>query len=453
MDTYGWDTAAVVRTESLNEVLAAKWDSQPHTFTADPQTDPPILVTGEFGSCRIVPGGAGELVHLAMEIKAGVLAIGAGTPPPAELLALIGRSASMHGSRQDFDIAGVAVVVEINLILVGDPQSPEQLLQFQLDKPGTEQPAPGPGYVTPVKVLDPGGTLSTKEKTLLGFAIATSMIGDSSLTSYVLGSINPIVTSSDLWLSPTQSTYAYSARELSGSGMLGILSTTDGRTRQALPALIDPSVLDDTAALGFIVSQDLVLEHVLKPSLPAVYDTMLDSFRMDRPTHRIRLNHSFRTFPVKSGLITYHPEITRFEMGIDGNRIRTKLGGICDMHAGIEMTFSIEVANAARYDHTAGTIMFDRDSTPQTSHSASIPWYLAYLSPIVALITDICASEISDSIAHQLTESARSALSIVQSPPKLTSWVGIEGFEVTAAGLDTSLFLTGRPRSVATSAS
>jgi hypothetical protein len=261
----------------------------------------------------------------------------------------------------------------------------------------------------------------------------------------VLATVNPVPPVTDSWLAPTASTYAFVQRETGGEGSLAILSVTNGRSPAGLAQQFDPSTLRGDATQSYVVSQDMILEHVLLPSLPTAYETDASAFRFDATDHAVRQARTFGTFSVKSGAITYHPQISAFELRIAGDSLRTTLAGTCDMKAGIEMTFSMTVVNAARFDGATKTLTFEPEASPDLSYNADIPWYLAFLSPIAYAIAEICVKIISKDIAGKVSELTRSALGVVRDPPRIVAWVGDEGFAVQEAGLDSALYMMGRP--------
>lgn len=448
MDTFGWDTAAVVRVDQVNRQLELHASELPLDFAADPRTDPPVTATGRFAPWRIVPGGAEQIVYVALPIERGTLSVGSGTPAPEILDAFPYRRSPQAEAMAlvERDLAGTTVVVAMDLRLLNSagPDGKQELV-FNIEQVGSEGSPRGDGYVTPVTVVDPAGTLSVAEKSLLGYAIVTDLVARADEVKYVLARVNPVPPATDSWLAPTASKYAYVERETGGDGSLAILSVTGGRDPSGLQQRFDPATLRGDATQSYVISQDMILEHVLLPALPTAYSTDASAFRFDAAGHAVRQARTFGTFSVKSGAITYHPEITSFELRIAGDALRTTLRGTCDLKAGLEMTFSMTVVNAARFDVATKTLTFAPDPSPDISHKADVPWYLAFLSPIAYAIAEICVKVISNDIAGKVSDLTRSALAVVRDPPQIVEWAGDDGFAVQQAGLDSALYMMGRP--------
>jgi hypothetical protein len=70
------------------------------------------------------------------------------------------------------------------------------------------------------------------------------------------------------------------------------------------------------------------------------------------------------------------------------------------MYAGITMHWNGNVKMNAMQD-TNGSILFYLDGS-SFSHDEDIPWYLAWLSPIVGLIVQIVVAVISDDLSNSI---------------------------------------------------
>lgn len=134
------------------------------------------------------------------------------------------------------------------------------------------------------------------------------------------------------------------------------------------------------------------------------------------------------------------------DMRIDATSICTKVWGRCDMKAGIWMSFHVNTWNQAVFDTKTGLLTFKPDPSPISSSNASIPWYFYFLGILVTGITEIVVRTISSSIASQLNDLLRYALSITKNPPQVVQWQGTDGFDVQIAGLNDSLFMMGQAK-------
>jgi hypothetical protein len=443
MKTFGWDTVSLIDISCVNAALAAQSGNLRMRFDADLQSDPPVTTMGEYQQWSIVPGGSGRLLYVALAIKSGTLNVGHGTPSP--LLAEFSIPPRAV-ERKSYDLAGVTAVFSIDLRLLTGAVSQAQDLLFDLSKVSYTMPPPGDGYVTPVKVIDPSGKLDVASRSLLGATLADDLVRHADQVRFVFAHINPVPPATDSWLAPTASSYAYVERVVGGKNYLGVMSVTDGRSIEGLEFTIDPEDTQDQFTSSFVISGDLVLRKMIMPILPQAYSTAGDTFYFDAGSHMIRNSREFGTFSVKSGAITYHPVIEKFEMCIDATGIRSQVWGRCDMKAGIWMTFHVNTWNQAVFDPKTSLLTFLPDPKPISSSSADIPWYFYFLGILVTAITEICVRTISSSIAGQLNDLLRSALAITQNPPKIVNWQGSDGFEVQTAGLNSSLYMMGQSR-------
>jgi hypothetical protein len=448
VDTFGWDTVSVLAADTVNGALAGHAGELVMAFDADPGTDPPVTARGVFASWQIMPGGTEQLLYLGLAVESGTLSVGVGSGPriAVEFVSRMRESdASTH------DLAGVTVVVAINLRVLHNSGEEKATLRFDLTRPGYTLPPAGPGCVTPVTVIDPGGKLSVAAKSLLGMAIADDLVRKSDRVHYIFSTISLVPPGTDSWLAPTVSDYSYGARESGGRPFLGVLNMTEGRPATGHPRQIDPTALREDMSASFVISRDLFLRRVLLPALPTAYRTGADSFVFDADRHMIRNTREFEAFSVRSGLIDYHPRIVSFELRVEGDSLRSSVAGTCDMYAGIGMSFTINSVNRAVFDPATRRLAFATDPNPRSSHTSDVPWYFWFLGPLVVGITELCVKVISDSIAQQLTDLLRGALSITESAPKIVTWTDTDGFDVHVAGLDGALYIMGqvRPRTTA----
>jgi len=440
VDTHGWDTVFLIAAEKVNAALAANSDKLVMDFNADPGTEPPVMAQGKYASWSIVPGGSERWLHLALLVKEGQFSIGAGTRSPVmEQFGLASRPAE----RKDYDLAGVTIVLAVDLKLLRDNVTEGERVEFNLQRVGTTMPPPEEGMVTPVTIIDPGGKLDVAAQSLLGFAIANDLVKNREKVKYIFAYINPVPPEKDSWLAPAVSDYSYSSREGGGESFLAILSMTRNVDISGLSRALDPGDVRGDVNASYVISKRLTLEKLVMPVLPEAYQTSADSFRYDEQKGFIVNTRTFGTFSVKSGAITYHPQIESFELRIEGNSIRTAIRGKCDMKAGIWMSFYVNSRNQAVFDPNTKELSFLPDPNPISDSNADIPWYFYFLGPLVIAITAICVQIISKDIAGKLSDLLKRALSITKNPPRVVNWTGTEGFTVTTAGLEEALYMMG----------
>ena len=114
------------------------------------------------------------------------------------------------------------------------------------------------------------------------------------------------------------------------------------------------------------------------------------------------------------------------------------------MKAGIWMSFYVNTSNRSSFNAATKELTFLPDPSPLSDSSADIPWYFFFLGLLVIAITEICVSVITKDIAGKLNDLLRNALSITKNPPRVVEWTGTQGFTVTTAGLNRSLYMMGK---------
>lgn len=417
MDIFGWDTVYLISMDKVNSVIATSTGELPQMFNF---TAEGIQIQGTFSPWMIVKGGSEKLLHLKVPIKNGNL---------------------IMGQTKEYDLSNVAVVVEISLGFIPSNVSPtKKNLAFNI-KTASD---PEGSLVTPITVLDPDNHLDDIRKTLLEELLVQYMMNNASQISYIFAEINFAKPDTNSWLTPVLCDYAYIQKEGgSQNGYLAILSVTTQRDISQLLREVDPTIVTNTSNAGIAISKDLFLQNVIQPVLPFSYPgTAPAMFAFNPADHSIHNTRSFATPSVKAGAITYYPSIDNLVISIFKNDILTAISGSCSLKAGINMSYKINLRNAVSYNASSQNITFNNDPHPDSSHDASIPWYLEFLSPIVALIVNIIVPILANSVADTLRERAK--MTFTQSPPQSVHWAGSgAAMNVTDAGLDDSFFMQG----------
>lgn len=435
MQTFGWDTVFVINTDRVNAALAAHKNQLLMEFDGSLGAEAGISATGKFNAWEIVQGGSGKILYLNLPILEGVLKVGDGF--------VLSR---MEDVPHEVSLAGISVVMAIQLEMLprtsGAPADSNYLdLRFDIRQVGTGNP--GPGLITPVTVLDPAGRLSQADKAFLLAVLAEFLVANSAKVEYVFASINLVPPTSNSWLAPVKSDYAYLDKSGYGS-YLAVLSVAEERDISELPRMIDQNAISQGKAASFLVSRGLFLKNVIQPYLPAAYSTVPSSFRFDQASQSIRNNGQFNTQSVKVGAITYYPRIDQLTVTTNAEGLSTHIEGYCSLYAGISMKFAIRTKNKAAFNSADKTISFLPDHNPDSSHNANIPWYYWFLGPIAVAITELVVKIISDNVASALDKLAREALSIAKTPPQSIRWRDTTALDVNSAGINDSFYMMGQ---------
>jgi len=420
MDLHGWDTAYATHIGQLNLALAAP-GATVRSFEAEEEG---WMVRGTLGPWRIVPGGAGILLHLEVPITEGSLCSSGG--PEASL-------------------AGVSVLLEINLQVLPSKLPGEQELGFHFQhrgQPGANAPG-NTGAVTPLKVLNPAG-LSFTQQAVLGAALADSLVRQASAIAFSFASISvvpPGATGS--WLTPRSCAYAYCQTD-GGEGFLVIYGATDGRNTDALPRQVDPALIAGQAQACFAISPALFLKNVIQPMLPQVYaGTDAATFTFDAAQGTIRSTRAIGVGGIKSGAITYYPQIQSLAITTAGSRLTVRLEGDCDMYMGMSLTFAISSQSESHFDASKATLSLSKDPNPAVSHSSHIPWYDYLMGPLADIIMAIVVPLVADGIANGLN-SAMQGMTFSNAGPQSVRWAGMKAFTIQGGELNTAFRLWGQ---------
>lgn len=404
MNLYGWDTAFAIDVSLANRALERAGDGLLVDFEA---TDPALGLStaGAFGRWRIVEGGSGQFVNLRLPIVHGWL--------------------ETAFSQRRVDLAGTAFVATVALDLLPSVTRPaEQDLRFEVSTAARVGAAPSPGAITPIRIDDPAQVLSDAEEALLLVALAGFVAANGDRISFIFATINLVPPSTNSWLTPVRSGFAYADRSGGAGGALVILSVTTDREIGQLPRQVDPALLSTAFQAGYAFSGALFLQNVLMPALPATFGNGATSrnFSFDSGAGQVVNVGALAMDQVKSGAIWYSPIVRSLRIGLNGSALAGRFDGDCDLKAGISMTFWVAPNNQITYDASTRTLTFLADPSAPSGYTADIPWYWWFGGPLVRLIVEIVVRVISSSLAGKLTSSMAQLMSPTRNPPTSIQW-------------------------------
>ncbi len=371
MLTRGWDTISIVRQDRINRELQNAWNEKDAHFV-DELPGGAGHMEGDFSCWSIVDGGGGRILRMKLPIARGTLAIRDGEEIPLE---------------------GISAVIEVTLSLI--PQQAElSLLQTEyknLAKSRQEMTEDKTGWILPVTLIDPEKRTGIYQTVLLD-AICRYLLSNPQQFVLVFAQINFAKRESPEWARPKRCAYSYL-----DSGYLAVLSVCTDREISGLPLDVDVSGIPIGSSSFYAMSSELMLKHLILPGLLPLYQNASEGSYM--VSEREMYNRQqLRMQEIKSGAIYYTPVV--YEHGniarITGNKIEVTYRGECDMYAGITMKWNGSVKMKAVLGSGAN-IIFCRDGST-FSDDEDIPWYLAWLLPIVGLIVQIVVSVISDDL-------------------------------------------------------
>ncbi|MHA6758310.1 TULIP family P47-like protein [Streptacidiphilus sp. PAMC 29251] len=428
MNIYGWDTVSALSVETANSALAQNSNKLISDFKVSGETlSTPYDLQGEFGPWRIVPGGSGNLLRLAVPIAAGTV---------------------RPGAAAGIDLAGCTALVDVSLELLPAPDGHSQDLVFALHQAGQLGDQGRPGVITPVGLQGPGATSAALGAVGTGLVlngVAESLAANAHAVSFVFASLNPMAPGAGSWLAPVHSAFLYQ-ETVGGAGHLAILSTTTDRDVSGLQHTVDPELLAGGGELAFAMSTDLFLTHLVAPGLPQVFGGGANPgcFGYDPAKHVITAAHGFGTSSVKEGAIWYTPQVTSLSLGVVGGALALSVNGNCDLKAGISMDWWITSQYSMRYAPAGQSISFSPDQGSRSGHTAHIPWWFWAGGPLVESITQIVVTMISDSLAGVLSGRLGST-GLGTMAATSVHWQGVQAFNATSARLDGALMVNGNP--------
>lgn len=418
MDLYGWDTGYATTIAEVNQALADP-AARPAGFNVTAQG---MTVQGQFGAWSIVPGGSGVLLHLQTAITSGSIS---------------------GGGAATADLAGLAVVMEINLLLLPSHLPGGLDLKFNFKTVGKTGTPSAPGVVTPMLVLDPAKKLAFAQTAVFGASIAQSLCDQAAAVSFAFANINLVAPAgSPTWLTPVSCAYSYYQTD-GGAGFLVVLSATDSRNTDNISRKIDPALATGSGNGFYAISEALFLQHVIQPILPTIYPgTDASYFHFDAANGVINATRAIGLPGTQSGAITYYPEITSLQIGVKGSNVTVAVSGDCDLKMGMSMTFSVSSSSASSVNASTGELSLAKDPHPSESHDSHIPWYDYLMGPLPDIIMAIVVPAVADGIASGLS-SQISGMQFASAGAQNVHWAGMKKFTINGGELNSGFRLWG----------
>ncbi|EOV5094244.1 TULIP family P47-like protein [Serratia marcescens] len=372
MLTKGWDTISMVRQDTVNADMAASWPTLDHGFYYT--SDEGYTCRGEFNCWSIVNGGGGRLLRMRLPIRSGTFETSG-----------ITRS-----------LAGAVAIIEVTLSLL--PQSPKQLqlrsIFLHKAQNSLEMQQEEGGWIRGVTLQDPAGTLGPLKLVVLD-CICNYLVEHPEQFTHTFAQVNFAKDSAPKWATPHKCAYSYL-----DTGFLAILAVCSDRDIHKLPLDIDVSGINQGGQSCYVLSAQMLLEHIILPGL-------LDLYQGASPRDFNYVNNEMINIPalrmqsIKSGAIWYTPIVFAGcnKARILGDFVSIDYKGNCDLYAGIDMKWNGWVK--MKTSLVNNVITFVKQSS-DFKHQVHIPWYLKWLSPIVSLITAIVAASISDDLIRAI---------------------------------------------------
>lgn len=370
MLTKGWDTISIVKQDKINADLEAVWSGIDAHFCEE-LPDEAGRIEGTFDSFRIADGGGGRIIRMELPIRSG----------------------SLFLQERQISLEGTKAVIEVTLSMLPE-QKEVTVLKTEyknLAKNRQEMTEDKNGWILPITFIDPDGKTGVYANVVLD-GICNYLLEHPAQLEFIFAEINFAKSTSPEWARPKKCAYSYL-----DSGHLAIMAVCDNREISELPRDIDISGISLGTNSLYVMSSELMLKNLILPGLVQLYQNANENSytyynREWFNTYELRMQE------IKSGAIYYTPVV--YEKGnvarVDGDRITITYLGKCDMYAGINMYWNGSVRLKAALENN-GIISFYREGV-SFSDDEDIPWYLAWLLPIVGLIVQIVVAVISDDL-------------------------------------------------------
>jgi hypothetical protein len=339
----------------------------------------------------------------------------------------------------------MALVVAVQLTLLpGQMSDNARDLKFDIRSLGEIGMPSQPGTITPVSLQGTEGKLDAVQCALLMITLSGSILKNVAQLTYVFATINLVPPSENNWLTPVHCAYAYMSRD-NAPGALAILSVTTDRNITGLPLQVDGRLLSPGYDASFGISKELFLKNVIQPALPAVFGngTKPENFVYNPALGCIRNTQIIKMNGVKSGAITYYPEISYCQIGTSGSGLVSKYEGFCDLKAGISMKFWVDPRNEAIYKNDIKTLVFLADPNPNNRNEVHIPWYWFFAGLIVRAVMELIVRAIGNSIAEAVSKDAGKYITLIKNPPAFVHWTGTDKLDVQKAAVNVGFYMQG----------
>ena len=374
MLTKGWDTISIVKQERINSDLAGKWPNIDSHFSYTNKLGT-ARIDGQFASWSVINGGGGRILRLKLPIQSGEMAL----------------------RQMKANLAGTSAIIEVTLSLLPLQNNVTVLKSeyINLAKNRSEMIPEKNGWILPSTFLDPNNQLGECSNVALDLVIEYLLTNPKQL-NLIFAEINFAKSGSPSWAIPKKCTYSYL-----DSGHLSVLSVCSDKDISVLPLDVDVTGICLGANSFYVLSKELMLKNLILPGLVDLYQNCspADFYFKDG---ELLNNKDLSMNRIKSGKIYYTPIVYKDKniAKVGGSRVEIYYIGKCDMRAGILMHWDGNTKINALMDANGG-ITFDQDGN-SFSHDEHIPWYLIWLSPIVAIIVEIVVSVISKDLIKSI---------------------------------------------------
>ncbi|WP_299290155.1 TULIP family P47-like protein [Nitrosopumilus sp.] len=395
-DTLGWDTTYVIKANDANRVLTKYhvWDTMnPFSATLGPGFS---ISNGTFGPWQITSGGAGQDLHMSVEVP----------------------SATFNKQNTVVPISNMTCIIEVKLNFLPQPSSTTSSgtlnnLKVKLTSDSTTDPV-----VSVTELRFSGTAPSAVDRALIQGTMAQWFNDNLDKFTHVFASVNlgeRADKASFQWLKPTDVGYAYF--ESAGIGYFGVLNQVLNHSASGLSYELGPGSIPSGAKAGFNISQTLFLEQLVLPGMKFGFDGTTDSdFTMAALNTQITNVNEITMKPVVSNGSTYHPKIKPGDLTLDiqGSAIHIRAVAETLVSPGIwaitESETWQEIVLGTKPDGSQ-TLTYNLINSTSKHHVKKADWVKAI--EITAMVLSACAeigAAILKKIAGEITKMVVAAI-------------------------------------------
>ena len=404
VDLMGWDLAFGVPIEQVNAYLATNASKFTASFSEINGT-----FAGSIGTWRVLRGGTGRLLKMAITI-------------------ITGESNSTLGH---IDLAGVELEFQIDLAFQPAPESGNKShLTFNLTGSGDSS------HITPIRVTKKGALADKVTNSLVSRYLPQCLQAHAANLRYILACA-ALGRDPGSWLDAKHWDYVYFQPDGSTQAFLTVLGSAS-TTAFPSEAKVDPVLFSQATGaqneVFLAVGKDQFMNHVIIPGLALAYPIAKPgTFVFDAATQTIKSTSGFSV----GGKAT----VATLSLEIDNSTATVNTTGTASVGINSTINWQTTSKNAITFDSVTQILIFASDPNPTVVSQLDGKWY-DYIAAIIVpgmLILDGLDIGHYDALIASLTSKPLDA----GGPAGAVNWSGSAGLQIQDCHIAKSFYLKG----------